>query len=76
MDITKIVNQQNNYFNSNSTKDVALRINTLKKLKFTKYFNFSKNSTKIPNSKKITTTAIPTRLIPTTQIITIPTKIR
>ena len=33
MDIPKIVNQQNNYFNSNSTKDVALRINTLKKLK-------------------------------------------
>ena len=33
MDIPKIVNQQNNYFNSNSTKEVALRINTLKKLK-------------------------------------------
>ena len=33
MDIQKIVNQQNSYFNSNSTKDVALRINTLKKLK-------------------------------------------
>ena len=33
MDIQKIINQQNSYFNSNSTKDVALRINTLKKLK-------------------------------------------
>ena len=33
MDIQKIINQQNNYFNSNSTKEVALRINTLKKLK-------------------------------------------
>ena len=33
MDIPKIVNQQNNYFNSNSTKDVDVRINTLKKLK-------------------------------------------
>ena len=33
MDIQKIINHQNNYFNSNSTKDVALRINTLKKLK-------------------------------------------
>ena len=32
MDIQKIINQQNSYFNSNSTKDVALRINTLKKL--------------------------------------------
>ena len=33
MDIQKIINQQNSYFNSNSTKDVALRIDTLKKLK-------------------------------------------
>ena len=33
MDITKIVNQQKKFFNSNSTKDVALRINNLKKLK-------------------------------------------
>ena len=33
MDIPKIVNQQKKFFNSNSTKDVALRINTLKKLK-------------------------------------------
>ena len=33
MEIPKIVNQQNNYFNSNSTKDIVLRINTLKKLK-------------------------------------------
>ena len=33
MDIPKIINQQNRFFNSNSTKEVTLRINTLKKLK-------------------------------------------
>ena len=33
MDIKKIINKQKNYFSSNSTKDVDLRINTLKKLK-------------------------------------------
>ena len=33
MDIPKIVNQQNNFFNSNATKEVTLRIDTLKKLK-------------------------------------------
>ena len=33
MDIPKIVNQQKCFFNSNCTKEVTLRINTLKKLK-------------------------------------------
>ena len=33
MDISKIVNQQKSFFNSNSTKEVNLRIETLKKLK-------------------------------------------
>ena len=33
MDIPKIVNQQKSFFNSNITKDVNLRIETLKKLK-------------------------------------------
>ena len=33
MDIPKIVNQQKSFFNSNSTKEVTLRIETLKKLK-------------------------------------------
>ena len=33
MDIAKIVNQQKSFFNSNSTKEVNLRIETLKKLK-------------------------------------------
>ena len=33
MDIPKIVNQQKRFFNSNSTKEVTLRIDTLKKLK-------------------------------------------
>ena len=33
MDIVKIVNQQKGFFNSNSTKDVNFRIETLKKLK-------------------------------------------
>ena len=33
MDIPKIVNQQKNFFNSNATKEVTLRIDTLKKLK-------------------------------------------
>ena len=33
MDIPKIVNQQKKFFNSNSTKEVTLRIETLKKLK-------------------------------------------
>ena len=33
MDIPKIVNQQKKFFNSNSTKQVSLRIETLKKLK-------------------------------------------
>jgi aldehyde dehydrogenase (NAD+) len=33
MDIPKIVNQQKKFFNSNSTKEVNLRIETLKKLK-------------------------------------------
>tara|TARA_B100001105_G_scaffold207435_1_gene171607 strand:+ start:23 stop:1393 length:1371 start_codon:yes stop_codon:yes gene_type:complete len=33
MDISKIVNQQKSFFNSNSTKEVDLRIETLKKLK-------------------------------------------
>ena len=33
MDIPKIVNQQKKLFNSNSTKEVSLRIETLKKLK-------------------------------------------
>ena len=33
MDIPKIVNQQKSFFNSNSTKEVTLRIDTLKKLK-------------------------------------------
>ena len=33
MDIPKIVNQQKKFFNSNSTKKVSLRIETLKKLK-------------------------------------------
>ena len=33
MDISKIVNQQNSFFNSNSTKEVTLGIETLKKLK-------------------------------------------
>ena len=33
MDIPKIVNQQKEFFNSNSTKKVSLRIETLKKLK-------------------------------------------
>ena len=33
MDTPKIVNQQKKFFNSNSTKKVSLRIETLKKLK-------------------------------------------
>ena len=33
MDIPKIVNQQKRFFNSNATKEVTLRIETLKKLK-------------------------------------------
>ena len=33
MDILKIVNQQNTFFNSNTTKEVNFRIETLKKLK-------------------------------------------
>lgn len=33
MDIAKIVNQQKSFFNSNSTKEVNIRIETLKKLK-------------------------------------------
>lgn len=33
MDIAKIVNQQKSFFNSNATKEVNLRIETLKKLK-------------------------------------------
>jgi len=33
MDISKIVNQQKRFFNSNSTKEINLRIETLKKLK-------------------------------------------
>ena len=33
MDISKIVNQQKSFFNSNATKEVNLRIETLKKLK-------------------------------------------
>ena len=33
MDIPKIVNQQKSFFNTNSTKEVTLRIETLKKLK-------------------------------------------
>jgi len=33
MDIPKIVNQQKRFFNSNSTKEVTFRIDTLKKLK-------------------------------------------
>jgi len=33
MDIPKIVNQQKSFFNANSTKEVTLRIETLKKLK-------------------------------------------
>ena len=33
MDIPKIVNQQKFFFNSNCTKEVTIRINTLKKLK-------------------------------------------
>ena len=33
MDISKVVNQQKSFFNANSTKEVTLRIETLKKLK-------------------------------------------
>ena len=33
MDILKIVNQQNTFFNSNTTKEISFRIETLKKLK-------------------------------------------
>ncbi len=33
MDILKIVNQQNTFFNSNITKEIGFRIETLKKLK-------------------------------------------
>ena len=34
MDILKIVNQQNTFFNSNTTKEVNFRIETLQKLKY------------------------------------------
>jgi len=33
MDIPKIIQQQKSFFNSNATKEVTLRIETLKKLK-------------------------------------------